>query len=36
MVAYTDEAAKVERESLMISALDAVYTDEGSYFEPGR
>jgi len=35
MVAYTDEAAKVERESLMISTLDAVYTDEGSYFEPG-
>jgi hypothetical protein len=35
LASYSDSGHATELEALMISALDAVYTDEGSYFVPG-
>lgn len=35
LVNYADKDHATELEALMISTLDAVYTDQGSYFTPG-
>ncbi|HNY16454.1 MAG TPA: hypothetical protein PK542_02450 [Treponemataceae bacterium] len=35
MAAYTDEKRATELEPLLVSSLDAVFTDDGSYFESG-
>lgn len=35
MASFTDAARKTELENVMISTLDSVFTDDGSYFESG-
>jgi hypothetical protein len=35
MACFTDESRATELEGLMISTLDSVFTDDGSYFETG-